>query len=373
MPAALAGLGRPGLLPVVFADARRYGAVLENWLRHAARAGVAETLVVALDDATEAACRGHPGLGVVGLRHDGTMASLWALRLRLFATLAREGVAFIHSDADAVWLADPRPSLAESPGELVFSLGAVWPQAAHADWGFVLCCGLLAARPAPAVSAFLDGLAAEAEGGQPDDQVLLNHRLLAAGTTWDWSGVPRRERPSATRCWPIPRARCLGPARRSPSGSGPCRRPGCRACRSACLRAWYCTRSRRRSRRPRRSCCAASAPGTEDGGDTPGASGRLTGPLRGRDCRARPGLLAGAERPAHAAQFVRTFLAQAEAAPAKPCWRYLAAGHDLTLGQAAEALRASAEPWERQASAPARSCRSSCRTMPTRRPRCSAR
>ncbi len=192
--AALAGMARPGLLPVVFADAR-YGAVLENWLRHAMRAGVAETLVVALDAETEAACRGRPGLGVLGLRHAGTLASLWALRLRLFAVLTRAGVGFVHSDADAVWVADPRPALAALPGDLVFSLGTVWPSAAHVAWGFVLCCGLFAARPGPAVAAFLDGLAAEAEAGQPDDQVLLNHRLLAAGTTWDWSGVPRRERP----------------------------------------------------------------------------------------------------------------------------------------------------------------------------------
>jgi hypothetical protein len=173
-------------LTITFATSD-FAPLLKNWMAYAAAAGASTPLVVAMDDRlADQLARA----GVASVRHayDGSLADLWIQRIRFFEFLAREGIDFVHSDVDAVWLRDPRPlCFADAGLDLVFSPGTVYPTEIWQRWGFVLCCGLFAARANPAVADFL----AEVSRLAPsigDDQVVINYLLARNGLAWRTEG-----------------------------------------------------------------------------------------------------------------------------------------------------------------------------------------
>jgi hypothetical protein len=185
--AAAAVLRRDGPVPVVFADAAA-AYLIDNWLAHARAAGVARVLLLALDGVV-AARPAPPGGAVVPVPFAGDLGDLWLRRLDVFAVLAAAGIDFIHSDLDAVWLADARPACFADPAlDLVFSQGTFLPAEAHAAWGFVLCCGLFAVRAGPAAARFLAAVRARA-AEERDDQVAVNRLLLEGGVAWAREGA----------------------------------------------------------------------------------------------------------------------------------------------------------------------------------------
>ncbi len=179
---AAAALRGAGPVVVLFADA---GAayLIDNWLAHARAAGVARVLLLALDGAV-AARPAVPGCTVVPLAFAGDLGALWLRRLDVFVLLAAAGIDFMHSDLDAVWLADARAECFADPTlDLVFSQGTFLPAQAHAAWGFVLCCGLFAVRAGPAAAGFLAAVRARAAALR-DDQVAVNLLLAESGAAW---------------------------------------------------------------------------------------------------------------------------------------------------------------------------------------------
>jgi hypothetical protein len=178
--AARSELTKP--LPVVFATGS-FAPLLNNWLLHAHAAGVGEILAIAMDE--RVAIKAQPGVLQVRHHYDGTLHDLWVQRALIFAFLADHGVDFIHSDADAVWLNDPRPlCFAEDDFDLVFSQGTNYPAAVWKIWGFVLCCGLFAVRACPATAAFFAQVRALTTR-IPDDQVAVNALLAQHQIVWD--------------------------------------------------------------------------------------------------------------------------------------------------------------------------------------------
>ena len=182
-------MARDGTKPVSVTFATdNYATLLRNWLRHAWTAGAARHLVVAMDAALADRLERD---GIAAVRHgfDGTIGDLWYQRTLIFEWLARQGVDFIHSDVDAVWLRDPRPfCFADNGLDLVFSQGINYPAEAWRQWGFVLCCGLFAARATAATVEFLTTVRAlTAEVG--DDQVCVNALLWQGGMSWRHHGI----------------------------------------------------------------------------------------------------------------------------------------------------------------------------------------
>jgi hypothetical protein len=184
---AVARLATAGeALPVVFAT-DNFTPLLNNWLRHVKAAGVTGPLVVAMDQGlADRLARA----GIASVRHgfDGTFGGLWYQRTLVFEWLAASGVDFIHSDVDAVWLRDPRPlCFADASFDLVFSQGTDFPPETWRDWGFVLCCGLFAARAKAATAAFFAAVRTAAASVR-DDQVAVNILLRQSGLTWSGAG-----------------------------------------------------------------------------------------------------------------------------------------------------------------------------------------
>jgi hypothetical protein len=169
-------------LPVAFATSG-FAPLLDNWLIHARAAGVRQVMVIAMDEPD--AFQAQPDVLVVQHRYDGTLHDLWVQRALVFAFLADQGIDFIHSDVDAVWLKDPRPlCFADGHFDLVFSQGTNYPAAVWQLWGFVLCCGLFAVRASPATAAFFAQVCALA-ARIPDDQVAVNALLAQHKIVWD--------------------------------------------------------------------------------------------------------------------------------------------------------------------------------------------
>ncbi len=173
-------------LVLLFCDSR-YLPVLANWLLFARRLGSIRVCVYALDEATEAFGR-RVGVEAKRLEWDGTKAGLWATRLRVIADLCNRGIPLITSDADCIWLRDPRP-LMDRSADLVFSQGTVFPRRVHQRWGFVLCCGLFCVHPTTAAASFLR-LAAQHVETSGDDQVTINEMLLDGQTRWERIDAP---------------------------------------------------------------------------------------------------------------------------------------------------------------------------------------
>ena len=72
---------------------------------------------------------------------------IFSLRKKLFYALAESGRDFIHSDADAFWLRDPRPWLAQyAEFDLLISQGTYGPRSQLVRHHFTLCVGFFLCR-----------------------------------------------------------------------------------------------------------------------------------------------------------------------------------------------------------------------------------
>ncbi len=174
--------------PVVIAFANsNYAALTDNWLWHVRRVGVDNVVICALDHETFLLAQAN-GVAAVSVVEVSALADLWILRAQVFESLARNGVDFVHSDIDAIWLRDPRPRLLEANAELAFSQGTIWPRDIARDWDFVLCCGLFLARATPDVAALFGRIGLRITD-ERDDQISLNRALREAGAIWDIESV----------------------------------------------------------------------------------------------------------------------------------------------------------------------------------------
>jgi len=155
-----------------------YVPVARNWLRALAEIGLdGAATIVALDAATRAAFPPDRVLHRPLVAASGDLGALWAHRIGVLRDVLASGEALIHSDADAIWLRDPRPDIAACDAAMVFSQGTIWPPDIHRRHGLVLCCGFFHLRPNPQVLAFLDAVAARLETDR-DDQMAVN-RVVA--------------------------------------------------------------------------------------------------------------------------------------------------------------------------------------------------
>jgi hypothetical protein len=168
---------------VVFVD-ERYLDIARNWLVAVDRLGLSEkALVVTLDEAVQSALSARK----IRLLHrpllSGDLNDLWVHRIRVVAEVLLSGADVVHSDADAVWLADPLPEMNSGGFDLVFSQGTVWPPDIHRKRGVVLCCGLYFVRNSPRTRRFFERFA-QRVGRERDDQVALNRLLDAELGDW---------------------------------------------------------------------------------------------------------------------------------------------------------------------------------------------
>ena len=165
-----------------------YRDTVHQWIEAAERAGCDHWRIVCLDQElfNWLAARGYgaqavdyykalpdaPRYDFAALDPRDRMRALLPLRTRLFLHLARAGRDFIHSDADAIWIRDVRPWLAQQPGyDLLASQGTWWPAEQYVRHHFVLCAGFFLCRANSRTRAYFEQVEAI---DQPDDQERMN-------------------------------------------------------------------------------------------------------------------------------------------------------------------------------------------------------
>jgi len=161
-----------------------YIPVAKNWLLALNALGLHEyATVICLDDRTRLA---FPSKHVLHrpLRHTEDLGAIWRHRITVLQDLIANGESVIHSDADAVWLGDPRPDIEACGAPIVFSQGTIWPPDVHRSHGLVLCCGLFYLASNPSVVAFLDAVADQVER-DGDDQVAVNRVVAGLVSGWE--------------------------------------------------------------------------------------------------------------------------------------------------------------------------------------------
>ena len=110
------------------------------------------------------------------LDRKARMRVLMPLRTRLLLHLLRAGRDFIHSDADAIWIRDPRDWLAQHSGlDLLASQGTMLPWGAFLRRRFVLCAGFFQCRANERTVSLFESMAASEDW---DDQRIMNRILL---------------------------------------------------------------------------------------------------------------------------------------------------------------------------------------------------
>lgn len=128
---------------LVFAN-WRYREVLLNWLLFARAAQVRSVIVVAYDRRLHLFLK-RRGISSVFVPLKPGKEMLW-WRMFVFNELCQAGIDFVHSDADALILRNPLPTLQEDPSELVMSQGTVHPPEVVRVRGHVLCAGFFFLR-----------------------------------------------------------------------------------------------------------------------------------------------------------------------------------------------------------------------------------
>ena len=201
------------------------------WIDRARRAGCEHFRIVCMDEDLRRFLRGHDAVGrAVGFhellpeapRADlGAIPgrrqrreALWLARVRLFLHFAANRCDFIHSDADAFWLQDPRPWLMDHPGfDLLFSQGTTFPVEHWRRHRFVLCAGFFLCRANGRTRAYFKQVSRLSES-HPDDQVCMNTVLLRdPEARWERGRRAPAVRPGAAWVAPPPEASLLGYAR----------------------------------------------------------------------------------------------------------------------------------------------------------------
>lgn len=162
-----------------------YIPVAKNWLLALHKIKLAQrATIVSLDAATRDAFPPehilHWPIPVVDLK----LSDLWSHRLKVLHYLVSLGESIIHSDADAVWLSDPRPDLEACATDVVFSQGTVWPPDVHQRHGLVLCCGFFFISPGPRSLRFLDHVISRLDQDQ-DDQAAVNRFIADRIEAWE--------------------------------------------------------------------------------------------------------------------------------------------------------------------------------------------
>lgn len=178
---------------VTFANAD-YIPIARNWLSALQALSIRASIrIIALDAATRDA---FPAELVIYRPYEiRNLSGLWQFRVTILRELLSETDGIIHSDADAVWMRNPLPTIESCSTDMVFSQGTTWPRDVHARHGMVVCCGLFYLRNVSFVQDFMEELENRVSIDQ-DDQVSVNRLLDESGVTWDVTNpyaIPFRE------------------------------------------------------------------------------------------------------------------------------------------------------------------------------------
>lgn len=168
--------------PVISMCNKNYYEILENWILHVLDTGFESIFIIALDDYTfDKLLKKNIPCALVNADHE--FGNVMTLRSYIFSLLCKNGIDFIHSDIDAIWLKNPTEFCFDETSDITFSQGTIWPPEALKRWGFVLCCGFFSVK-ANAKTRLFFAKVAEYTRDLKSDQQATNRILLEYDLNW---------------------------------------------------------------------------------------------------------------------------------------------------------------------------------------------
>ena len=176
---------------------REYLPLGVTWARCARKAGIHRFTIAAVDsetaDALEVLEIPHVRVDVstletklAGYSVGGFCSKALAILLSrnaLVKFLVDHRIDVTTCDVDAFLLRDPNAYLSQE-ADISFQRVAIHPKPLADVWGLTACCGFVAYRASPRVSAFLDRVMAIQQEVAADDQLVFNLALSEGGVRW---------------------------------------------------------------------------------------------------------------------------------------------------------------------------------------------
>lgn len=157
-----------------------------NWIAALKKLNINSYLIVSLDKKL------HEHLDNIGIKNvlieiENNYTNIWKVKLDVLSVLVNNGINFIYSDVDAVWLKDPvEKYLPEDiTDDVVFSAGTIHPEHIYKDWGFVLCAGLFYIKSSTSTKELFN-LALKDFAFTNDDQTSLNNVIYRMNIKWEF-------------------------------------------------------------------------------------------------------------------------------------------------------------------------------------------
>lgn len=119
-----------------------------------------------------------------------TPNDIFYTRLKVILEFLKQGKHVVHTDADAFWLKDVLPAIANKDFDLQISIGYGIPESVLNEWGFVLCCGFYILHSNKNTINFFDQWMPRGVEKR-SDQRALNELLLTHGMKWNCDSIER--------------------------------------------------------------------------------------------------------------------------------------------------------------------------------------
>ena len=127
-------------LVITFVD-KKYTSILINWVAFLNEYKNYQVLIFTTDEKSSNFCKQNNFLFFdISTIHNSHKLGIVKTRLIIFHYLLKNGIGFIHSDLDAVWLSDPKEYLNDN-FDLIISQGTIWPYESYMKNNFVACMG----------------------------------------------------------------------------------------------------------------------------------------------------------------------------------------------------------------------------------------
>lgn len=173
--------------PIVISIANwEYAELTLNWIAALKKLNINNYLIVSLDMEL------HEYLDSLNIKNvlveiDNNITNIWKIKLNVSSLLVNNGINFIYSDVDAIWLKDPvRDYFSDNlSDEVVFSAGTIHPNHIYKAWGFTLCAGLFCIKSCRSTKDLFN-MALKDFSNTNDDQTSLNNVIYNMNINWEF-------------------------------------------------------------------------------------------------------------------------------------------------------------------------------------------
>ena len=162
-----------------------YREITLNWVCALNKLNINNYLVVSLDQKVHDYFN-QKNINSALIETENKVGVILKFKLQLSIYLLKNGIDFIFSDTDAVWLKNPNDIFLNEKNEsdLVITMGTTHPKKVYNKWGFVMCTGLFFVKSSNKTIDLFSSALEVCDTLYRDDQYAVNIALGELGVEW---------------------------------------------------------------------------------------------------------------------------------------------------------------------------------------------